>query len=184
MFIRIEQTARRRCGDPACLGQPQHDRARNEVFFSGAITSALGQHAGAVRDAGRVGDCDVKPMLALARAIAHQCRRRAEADQIGVRRHQPGCVCANAACHRDGGVGTACLCRCKAEKRRKRLRVVGNLRLDQQPGAAGNTQQLADRPTAAPGDRECSLAAGRVQCGDQLVPRSVRRFHGVCAVRS
>ena len=180
MFIRIEQAARRRCGNPACVGQPQDDRARNEVFFGGAITSALGQHARAVRDAGGVGECDVKPMLASARAIAHQCRRRAEANQIGVRRHQPGCACPRAACHRDRGVGTACLCRCKAEKRRERLRVVGNLCLDQQPGAAGNTQQLADRATAAAGDRECSLAAGRVQCGDQLLPRSVRRAHGAC----
>jgi hypothetical protein len=69
MFIRIEQAAWRRCGNPACVGQPQDDRARNEVFFGGAITPALGHHAGAVRDAGRVGERDVKSMLALARAI-------------------------------------------------------------------------------------------------------------------
>ena len=180
MFIHIEQAAWRRCGNPACVGQPQDDRARNEVFFSGAIASALGQHARAVRDAGGVGERDVKPMLAFTRAIAHQCRRRAEADRIGARRHQPGCACPCASCHRDCGVGTARLCRCKAEKRRERQFVVGNLRLDQQPRAAGNTKQLADRPTAAPGYRECSLAAGRVQCGDQLLPRSVRRAHGAC----
>ncbi len=137
-----------------------------------------------MRDAGGVGECDVKSMLAFTRAIAHQCRRRAEADQIGARRHQPGCASPYALCHRDCGVRAARLCRRKAEKRRKRQRVVGNLRLDQQPRAAGNTKQLTDRPAAAPGDRERSLAAGRVQSGDQLLPRSVRRAHGACVVRS
>ena len=180
MFIRIEQAAWRRCGDPACVGQPQDDRARNEVFFSGAITSALGHDARAVRDAGRVGDRDVKSMLAFARAIAHQCSRRAEANRIGGRRHQPGRACPYALRHRDCGVGTGCLFRCKPEKCGKRQRVVGNLRLDQQPRAAGHTKQLADRPTTAAGDRERSLAAGGVQCGDQLLPRSVRRGHGAC----
>ena len=63
--------------------------------------------------------------------------------------------------------------------RRQRQLVVGNLRLDQQPRAAGDTKQLADRPAAAAGDRERSLAAGPVQCGDQLLPRSVRRAHSV-----
>ena len=83
MLIRIDEAARRRCGNPACAGQPQDDRARHEVFFSGAITSALGQHASAVRPggvgAGGIGKCDVKSMLASTRTIAHQCRRRAEA---------------------------------------------------------------------------------------------------------
>jgi hypothetical protein len=81
-----------------------------------------------------------------------------------------------------GGVGEAMpeLHACDAEKRRKRLRVVGNLRLDQQPRGVGNTKQLADRRTAAPGDRERGLTAGRVQRGDQLLPRGVRRAHGEC----
>ena len=182
MFIRVEQAARRRCGNPACAGQPQDDRARNEVFFCGAITSALGQHASAVRDAGGVGECNVKSMLASTRAIADQCRRGAEANQIGARRRQLGCAGPCGSCHRDCGVGAAGLGRRKAEKRLKRQFVVGNLRLDQQPRAAGNTKQFADRPTATPGDRECSLAAGRVQCGYQLSPRGVHRAHG--AVRS
>ena len=82
MFIRIEQAARRRRDNAARAGQPQDDRPRNEVFFGGAITSALGHNARAVRDAGGVGEGDVKPMLALARAIADQCRRRPQANQI------------------------------------------------------------------------------------------------------
>ena len=159
MVVRLEQSARRRRGNLACAGQPQDDRVRNEVFFGGAITSALGHHAGAVRDAGGGGACDVETMLALARTIAHQCRCRAEANQIAARRHQPRRACPNAACHRDCGIGTACLVWCKAEKRRKRCRVVGNLCLDQQPGSAGNTQQLAHCSTAAAGDRKGSLAA-------------------------
>ena len=68
-------------------------RAISEVFFSGAIAAALGHHARAVRDAGGVGECDVKSMLAFTRAIAHQCRRRAQANQIGARRRQPGGAC-------------------------------------------------------------------------------------------
>ncbi len=186
MFIGVEQAARRRCGNPAGAGQPQDDCARNEVFFGGAVASALGQRASAVRDAGGVGECDVKSMLASTRAIADQCRRGAKANQISAHsttaaRHQPGGARACALCHRDCGVGIARLCRCKAEIRRKRLPVVGNLCLDQQPRAAGNTKQLADRATAAPGDRERRLAAGRVQCRDQLSPRGgVHRAHGVC----
>jgi len=173
MFIRIDEAARRRRGNPACAGQPQDDRARNEVFFSGAITPALGHHASAVRDAGGVGECDVKSLLAFARAIAHQCRRRAEAHQIGAHpnasaRHQPGCACQYGSCHRDCGVGAARLCRRKAEKRRKRQRVVGNLRLYQQPRAAGNSKQLADRPTAAP-------VTSRCRYGPPLEPRPEKR---------
>ena len=147
----------------ACKFEDIQSIARqNEVFLSGAIATALCQHASAVRGAGRIGECDVKSMLALARAIAHQCCRCAETDRIGARRHQRGRACPYALCHRDCGIGTACLCRYKAEKRCEGQRVVGNLCLDQQPRSAGNTKQLADRPTAAPGDRECSLAAGRV----------------------
>jgi hypothetical protein len=183
MFIRVNEAARRGCGNPAAAGQPQDDRARNEVFFSGAIAPALGQYASAVRNAG-VGECDVKSMLASTRAVAHQCRRSTQPHQIGARRHQLGGARPCALCHCDCGVSAARLCRRKAEKRRERPFVVGNLRLDQQPRAARNTKQLADRSTAAPGDRERSLAAGRVQCGDQLLPRGVRRAHGVCVVRS
>src|SRR5690348_17079532 len=60
MFIGIDEAAWRRRGNPAGAGQPQDDRARNDVFFSGAITSALGHHASAVRDARGVGEGDVK----------------------------------------------------------------------------------------------------------------------------
>ena len=116
----------------------------------------------AVRDSGSVGECDMKSMLASARAIADQCRRSAEANQIGASRHQPGCAGPCGSCHRDCGFRAARLCRCESEKRRKRVRVIRNLRLDQEPGAARNTKQLAERPTAAPGDRECRLTAGRV----------------------
>ena len=155
----------------------------------GAVDQGDDGGRAAVRDADGAGECDVKSMLALARTIADQRRRRPQANQIGANqigaplgfwRHQPGCACPRALCHRDCGVRAARLCRRKAEKALKRQRVVGNLRLDQQPRAAGNTKQLADRPTAAPGDRERSLAAGPVQCGDQLLPRNVRRAHGAC----
>ena len=135
-------------------------------------------------DAGSGGGCDVKAVLAFAGAIADQGRSRAEANQIGAGRNQPGSAGAGVVRHRDGGIGTAGLIRREPEKRRKRLGVIGNLSLDQQPGAAGHTQQLTDCPAAATGDRESSLAARHVRRGDQLLPRSVRWCHGVCAVRS
>ena len=183
MLIRIEEALRRGCGNPAGTGQPQDNRARDEVFLGGAIPPALGQHAGAVRDLGGVGEGDVKSMLAFARAVADQRRRGAQAHQVGAQfnasaRRQPGGARPCALRHRDRGVGAARLCRGRAEKRRKRPLVVGNLRLDQQPRAAGNAKQLADRPAAAAGDRERGLAAGPVHCGDQLPPRGVQRVHG------
>ena len=70
------------------------------------------------------------------------------------------------------------LARRKAEERRQRLFVIGNLRLDQQAGAAGNAQQLADRAPAAAGDRQRGLASGPVQGADQVFPRGRRRDHG------
>ena len=88
----------------------------------------------------------MKPMLAYTRAIADQCRGRAQTNQIGARRHQLGRACPYAPCHRGCGVSTACLCRCEAEKRRKRQPVVGNLRLYQQPGAPGNTSDSLTAP--------------------------------------
>ena len=80
MFIRIEQAVWRRCGNPV-RGLRHRTIARETGLFSGAITSALGHHASAVRDAGGVGECDVKSMLAFTRAIAHQCRRGTQANQ-------------------------------------------------------------------------------------------------------
>ena len=92
----------------------------------------------------------LKPMLAFARAIAHQRRRRTEANQIGARRHQRGCARPCALSHGGCGVGTACLRRCKAEERRKRQPVVGNLCLDQQPRAPGTRSNSLTAPLPPP----------------------------------
>ncbi len=153
---------------------------RNEVFFGGAITPALGHHASAVRDLGGVGEGDVKSMLASARAISHQCRCGTQADQIGARRHQPGCVRPRGPGHRDCGIRAARLCRRKA--RETSPAPVRRREPAPRSGAASrrDAQQIADRRTAAPVDRERSLAAGRVQCGNQLLPRGMRRAHGAC----
>jgi hypothetical protein len=107
MFVRIEQAAWRPRGNSACAGQPQHDRARNEVFLRATIAPALGHHAGAVGNAGTVVARDVKPVFTPTRAIAHQGRRRAETDQVGARRHQFGCACSRSSRQRDRGVGAA-----------------------------------------------------------------------------
>ena len=182
-FIRIEQAAWRRCGNPACAGQPQDDRARNEVFFSGAITSSLGQDASAVRDARGVGEGDVKSMLASTRAIADQRRRGAKANQIGARRRQFGCA--------RGPV------RFVPSRLRCRSCRPGPAQSRETPQALVRRKEFAPRsdsreppgtrsssPTAPlpPSNRQCSLAARRVRCGDQLSPRGVHRAHG--AVRS
>jgi len=50
--------------------------------------------------AGSAGEGDVRSKLAFTRAIAHQRRGRAEANQIGARQHQFGCALAYALCHR------------------------------------------------------------------------------------
>src|ERR1043166_2361183 len=44
-FIPTQETAWRRRGDPARVGEPQNYRAGDNIFFGGAVTSALGHHA-------------------------------------------------------------------------------------------------------------------------------------------
>ena len=130
-----------------------------------------------MRYAGSACGGDVKPVLALARAIADQRGRRAKPDHIGLSRHQPGCPRPGPMRHRDGGVGTRCLRRRKTQEIRQCLRVVGDLRLDQQPGPAGHAQQFANRAAAATGNRQSGLTPGRMERGDQSLPRGLHRVH-------
>ncbi len=116
MLVPAEQALRRRGGEAAGAGQPQDDRSRNELFLAGAVASALGEDDGAMRDAGGAGGGDVKAVLAPARAVADEGRRRAEADQIGGRGHQPRGAGPDGLCHRGGGVGAARLLGVKAEQ--------------------------------------------------------------------
>ena len=43
-LVGIQQAARRGRGDATRAGQPQHDGARDEVFFGRAVSPPLGQH--------------------------------------------------------------------------------------------------------------------------------------------
>ena len=48
VFIRFEKAAWGRCGNPARAGEPQDDRARNDILLGGAVTPTFGHHSRAV----------------------------------------------------------------------------------------------------------------------------------------